>query len=263
MSFNPLAALLRHDRVVLISGLAVATIIAWSYLLLGGIQMAAMAPDGIGMAMGMALSRWTIGHAAIVFVMWAVMMVAMMLPSAAPSILLIAALARQRAGGGGVAARTAGPFAAGYLLVWVAFSVVATALQWALSEAGMLSPVMATTNQIVAAGVLIAAGVWQWTPLKQACLHNCRSPLGILLTHWQRGPLGPVRSGAVNGLYCLGCCWLLMALLFVGGVMNILWIAGLALLVLIEKTTPWGERAAKVAGAVLAAWGLAALAPLL
>lgn len=258
MNSGPLATLLRHDRAVLVAGLATATVIAWSYLLLGGMQMAAPAPDGMGM--GMAMSRWTIGHAAIVFVMWAVMMVAMMLPSAAPTILLVAALTRKRAGGGGgVVAGAASLFAAGYLLVWLAFSVVATTLQWALSEAGMLSPAMATTVTIVAACILIAAGIWQWTPLKDACLRNCRSPLGTLLHHWRPGLLGPLRSGGINGLYCLGCCWLLMALLFVGGVMNILWIAGLALLVLIEKTTRWGELTAKVAGAVLAVWGVVTL----
>jgi predicted metal-binding membrane protein len=151
-------------------------------------------------------------------------------------------------------------FAAGYLLVWVGFGVVATALQWGLSQAGMLSPMMATADRAVASAVLIAAGVYQWTPFKNACLRQCRSPMATLLAHWRPGRLGALRSGAFNGFFCLGCCWVLMALLFVGGVMNFLWIAGIALLVLIEKTLPWGEWTARAAGALLVIWGAATLA---
>ena len=260
-----LAALLRHDRAVVVSSLVLTTIVAWAYLLLGaGMNMAAMKPGGMAMP-GMAMSGWTIGHAALVFIMWAVMMVAMMLPSAAPTILLVAALARQRigSGGGGFVAGAAGLFASGYLLVWVAFSLVATTLQWGLSEAGVLSPVMAMTDRVFAAGVLIAAGIYQWTPLKETCLRNCRSPLSILVNHWRPGRLGPLRVGLLKGFYCLGCCWVLMALLFVGGIMNLLWIAGLSLLVLIEKTLPWGGWSARVAGAVLASWGSATLTMML
>lgn len=267
MTSGPLPALLRHDRAIVVSSLVLITIVAWAYLLLGaGMNMTAMEPGGMAMpGMAMAMSGWTIAHAAIVLVMWAVMMVAMMLPSAAPTILLVAALARQRVGcgTGGVAAGAAGLFASGYLLVWVAFGLVGTTLQWALSEAGVLSPVMAMTDRIFAAGVLIAAGIYQWTPLKEACLRNCRSPLSILVNHWRPGRLGPLHSGLVNGFYCLGCCWVLMALLFVGGVMNLFWIAGLTLLVLVEKTAPWGGRTAKVAGAALAFWGFATLAVML
>jgi predicted metal-binding membrane protein len=258
-----LTALLRHDRAVVVSSLVLTTIFAWAYLLLGaGMNMAAMKPGDMATpGMPMAMSGWTIGHAALVFVMWAVMMVAMMLPSAAPTILLVAALARQRIGSdaGGLAAGAAGLFASGYLLVWVAFSLIATTLQWGLTEAGVLSPVVAMTDRGLAAGVLIAAGIYQWTPLKAACLRNCGSPLNILVNHWRPDRLGPLRVGLLIGFYCLGCCWVLMALLFVGGIMNLLWIAGLSLLVLIEKTLPWGGWTARVAGAVLASWGSATL----
>ena len=272
MAAGVLSTLLRADRAIVLSGLVAVTLIAWAYLLLGagadmgtatgGTVMPGMAMPGMAMpGMAMSTPQWTLGYAAIIFVMWAVMMVAMMLPGAAPTILLVAALSRQReAGGRGtLAAGAAGFFAAGYLLVWAAFSLLATTLQWALSDAGMLSPTMATTNRIAAGGVLIAAGVYQWTPLKDACLNHCRSPLSVLLNHWRPGLLGALRSGVTNGFYCLGCCWVLMALLFVGGIMNLAWIAGIALLVLVEKTLPWGVWTGRLAGAVLVLWGGLAL----
>ncbi|HVB15910.1 MAG TPA: DUF2182 domain-containing protein, partial [Stellaceae bacterium] len=183
-----LSTLLRADRAIVLSGLVAVTLIAWAYLLLGAGAEMATATGGMSMpGMAMSTPQWTLGYAAIIFVMWAVMMVAMMLPGAAPTILLVAALSRQReAGGRGtLAAGAAGFFAAGYLLVWAAFSLIATTLQWALSDAGMLSPTMGTTNRIAAGGVLIAAGVYQWTPLKDACLNHCRSPLSVLLNHWR------------------------------------------------------------------------------
>jgi predicted metal-binding membrane protein len=261
-----LSALLRNDRAIVVSALIAVTALAWVYLLLGaGMDMAAMKAS-VGMAMpaavAMRMPEWTLGYGLVVFVMWAVMMMAMMLPSAAPTILLVAALARQRAGSasGGLAAGAAGLFAAGYGLVWIAFSLAATVLQWVLSQAGLLSPMMATTDRVLAAAVLIAAGVYQWTPLKDACLRHCRSPLAVLLGHWRPGRLGPLRSGLANGAYCLGCCWVLMALLFVGGVMNFLWIAGLTLLVLVEKTLPWGGWTSRAAGAVFVLGGVATLA---
>jgi predicted metal-binding membrane protein len=252
-------AALRHDRAVVLGSLAFVVLLAWLYLVLaagsgmemmdmGGSQMMAMSP------------RWTLGYGLLVFVMWAVMMLAMMLPSVAPVTLLIASLARQRAaGGGGVGAHTA-LFVCGYLTVWLAFAAVATTLQWALSEAGLLSKTMAFTNTLLAGSVLIAAGVYQWTPLKEACLRHCRSPLDFLLFHWRDGTFGAVASGMGHGMFCLGCCWMLMAPLFVGGIMNLAWIAGIALLVLVEKTLPWGKRVSLGTGAVLVAWGAVTLA---
>ena len=254
---DPLSALLRHDRAIVLGGLAAVSVAAWIYLLLGaGIDMPMM-DMGAGQMMVM-LPEWSPGYAAIIFAMWAVMMVAMMLPSAAPVILLAAAIDRR---GAGAPARGLF-FAAGYLLVWVGFSVVATAMQWGLDEAGLLSETMAAGNRVLAGGVLIAAGIYQWTPLKDACLAHCRSPIGFLMQHWRQGSLGAVVTGLRHGLYCLGCCWMLMALLFVGGLMNLLWVAALALLVLIEKVAPWGGRMGRVAGVVLALWGIATLAGL-
>ena len=246
---------LQHDRAVVLGSLALVVVLAWAYLVLvadngletmdmGGGQMMAMRPE------------WTLGYALVNVLMWGVMMVAMMLPSAAPVTLLVATVARKRGAGSASTAL----FVFGYLAVWLSFAVAATALQWVFDEAGMLSDMLALGNAIVAGGVLIAAGVYQWTPLKQACLRHCRSPLDFLLFHWRAGALGAVRSGIKHGLFCLGCCWMLMGLLFVGGIMNLAWIAGIALLVLIEKAVPWGGRMSGLTGAVLVGWGAMTLA---
>ena len=144
--------------------------------------------------------------------------------------------------------RASGEFALGYVAVWGAFSLIATALQWGLDRAGLLSETMASGSVVLAALLLFAAGVYQLTPWKQACLRHCRSPLEFLTRYWRQGPLGPMRAGAWHGAFCLGCCWMLMGLLFVGGLMNLLWIAGLALLVLIEKLFPLGPRVSQLTG---------------
>ena len=252
-------AALRHDRAVVLGGLAFVVLLASIYLVLaadagmetmdmGGGQMMAMRPE------------WTLGYGFLIFVMWAVMMVAMMLPSAAPVTLLIASLARKSAAAGRTLRGRTALFVSGYLAVWLAFAGVATILQWALEEAGLLSETMALGNTVLAGSVLIAAGVYQWTPFKRACLRHCRSPLDFLLFHWRDDAFGMAASGVRHGLFCLGCCWMLMALLFVGGVMNFLWIAGIALLVLIEKTLPGGRWVSQATGAVLVAWGAVTLA---
>ncbi len=211
---------------------------------------------GGGQMMPMA-ANWSLGYGALVFIMWSVMMVAMMLPSAAPITLLIATVAGRQSGANsrGLTAL----FVAGYLAVWVGFSTVATALQWALDQARLLSPTMAVNNKSFAAGMLIAVGLYQWTPWKTACLRHCRSPLDFILFHWRSSASGAFLSGAEHGLYCLGCCWMLMALLFVGGVMSIFWIGALALLVLVEKTMPWGEWVSRLVGVALTLWGIGSL----
>jgi len=257
MTDGALPALLRRDRAVVLSGLAAVVILAWAYLLFGaGIKME-MLDMGGGQMMAMS-PEWTLGYGALIFVMWVAMMVAMMLPSAAPAILLAAALDRRRSMAS--APQQGMLFASGYLLVWSAFSLLATLLQWGLDEAGLLSGTMAAGNRILAGAVLVAAGAYEWTPLKNTCLAHCRSPIAFLLQHWRQGRLGAVVTGMRHGLFCLGCCWILMALLFVGGLMNLLWVAAIALLVLIEKTAPWGGRMARITGVVLAIWGAAALA---
>jgi len=150
-------------------------------------------------------------------------------------------------------------FALGYLLVWCGFSLAATLLQWGFDNAGLLSEKMAFANAVLTSTVLIAAGVYQWTPLKDACLRHCRSPSEFLFRHLRLGLLGAVGTGVRHGLFCLGCCWMLMALLFVGGLMSLAWVGAIALFVLVEKTMPWGDRMSRFSGVLLILWGVANL----
>lgn len=245
---------LRRDRLLVVIGLLAVTVLSWAYLLAGA-GMSIHEMDG--MLMPMRKEPWTASYAAIVLFMWSVMMASMMLPGAAPMILLYATIARQRQSSH---AFSSGVFAAGYLAVWAVFSVGAVALQFGLERAALLSPMMETTSIVLAGGVLVAAGLYQWTPLKQGCLRKCRSPLEFILTQWREGMRGAFVMGLRHGCYCLGCCWLLMLLLFVGGVMNLAWITGLALFILIEKGAPAGHWIGRAAGVGLVAWGGATLA---
>lgn len=253
MAGEHLSGLLRRDRALVLAGLAAVSAAAWAYLLIGpGIEMTRMGPDAMGM---MAMRpEWTAVYAVLIFLMWAVMMAAMMLPSAAPTVLLVAALAQRRAA---AAKGGAALFASGYLVVWFGFGLVATVLQWALDRAGLLSPRMAIANAVLAGAVFLAAGIYQWTPLKDACLRHCRSPVGFLVAHWREGRIGMASTGIRHGAYCLGCCWMLMALLFAGGLMNLAWVAAIALFVLAEKAAPWGGRMSRATGVVLALCGVA------
>ena len=245
---------LRRDRVLVVSCLLLVVVLSWAYLLTGAGMMQEMGD----MLMPMSTGPWTFGRALLVLVMWAVMMAAMMLPSAAPMILLFATIARRRSARGELAS-VSGSFAFGYIAVWAAFSLAAAALQFGLEKAALLSPMMQTTSIALAGTVLIAAGLYQWTPLKQACLRHCRSPLDFIIAHWRPGTRGAFLMGLRHGAYCVGCCWLLMLLLFVGGVMNFAWIAGVALFVLIEKLVPAGHWIGRGAGILLIAWGTATL----
>jgi predicted metal-binding membrane protein len=246
---------LRRDRIVVVAALLGVVILAWGYVLAGaGMNMHKTG----GMPMELQPTMWTPAYAAFVLVMWAVMMAAMMLPSAAPMILLYGTIARRRERQGDMAVG-AGTFGLGYIVVWAAFSLVAVALQFGLHHAALLSPMMSMTSKSVAGAVLIVAGVYQWTPLKQACLRRCRSPLEFLMTERREGHGGAFIMGLRHGAYCLGCCWMLMLLLFVGGIMNTAWIAGIAAFVLIEKIAPAGQWIGRAAGVVLVVWGAASL----
>jgi len=203
--------------------------------------------------MGMSVDApWTVTDVVVTFVMWSVMMVGMMAPSAAPVVTLFAAMQRGR----GAGASPAIVFGAGYVVIWSAFSAVAALAQWALHEGALLSPGMAVTSVRLGAVVLIAAGIYELTPLKGACLTHCRTPLGFLMSHWREGTRGALAMGIRHGAYCVGCCWALMILLFVGGVMNLLWVAALTLVVLVEKAAPGGIVIARTAGAVMIGAGL-------
>ncbi len=250
---------MRRDRLVTLAALALLVLLSWAYLLTGaGTGMSLLPPseEGMqGMAGMMTPATWTFGYAVVIFFMWWVMMLAMMLPSAAPMILLFAAINRKQRERGNPAVPTS-LFAAAYLLAWGLFSLLAAALQWGLEASGLLSPMMASNSAVLGGILLLLAGLYQMTPLKQACLKHCRSPLSFIMTRWRPGAAGAIRMGMEHGTFCLGCCWFLMGLLFFGGVMNLYWILGLALLVLLEKTIPGGHWLSYALGLGLSAWGL-------
>ena len=203
---------------------------------------------------GMA-APWTPTTFALTFAMWWVMMLGMMVPSAAPMILTFATLNRGKRARGQSFVPTS-IFTLGYLVAWGAFSLAATLAQWQLDRIALLSPMLATTSPVLGGALLILAGLYQFTPLKLACLRNCRSPFAFVLNHWRDGWLGALRMGLEHGVYCLGCCWVLMMLLFVVGVMNLLWVAGIAVLVLAEKLFPGGIWIARAGGGVMVGLGV-------
>jgi len=251
-SRSSVEAIFRRDRWVTISGIILLTVLSWAYLfgLAAGMDDMAMEGDlmsSVSGLMGPQLSTWSVRDFFFMFLMWSVMMVAMMLPSASPLILLHVRVNRQQEDGGDGFHGTVA-FAIGYLLVWTSFSAVATLLQWGLEKLAVLSPMMASTSPLLGAGLLLAAGIYQLTPFKNVCLRHCRSPVHSLMQHWRRGTSGAFIMGFHHGAYCIGCCWLLMALLFVFGVMNLVWIAVLSVFVLLEKVVPQGELVARVAG---------------
>jgi predicted metal-binding membrane protein len=259
-----LEAVLRRDRQVVVATLVAVIAMAWIWTLLGaGTGMSAMdmlpGPGAEGMAVMMAPAAWTLGYAGIMFTMWWVMMAAMMLPSAAPILLLFARINRKEKSAGRPFIPT-GIFAAGYLVAWGGFSALATGLQWSLEWLGLLSPMMVTTSYWLGGAILLAAGVWQLTPIKAICLRHCRSPMGFLVQSWRPGRGGAFRMGLEHGSFCLGCCWFLMGLLFFGGIMNLFWIIGLAAFILVEKTVPMGSWIGRSVGVGIAAWGVLLLA---
>src|SRR5665213_4434683 len=245
-----LAWLLGRDRLIVAACLAAATALAW--MLLWRMNMAAPGHAMAGMAMAPNISwAWFAGA----FGMWALMMVAMMLPSASPMILFYAKVAGRSPPGSGAVPPTL-VFAGSYLIVWFLFSLLAAALQGLLIKLGVVSAAaLSLGDRRVAGALLIAAGLYQVTPLKRVCLDRCRSPLSFVMRLWRPGWRGAVRLGVTHGAYCLGCCWMLMALLFVGGVMNLAWVAVLALIVLIEKLAPIGAWGSRAVGAVAVAAG--------
>jgi predicted metal-binding membrane protein len=268
MTDSTLETVLRRDRLIVAGALGVLVALAWAYVLwlaadmdMGGMDMSGfrMVPAGIGL-MAPAAAPWSAVEFAFVFAMWAVMMVGMMAPSAAPMILMHARVGRQGKAEGKPLAAT-GWFAAGYFLVWIGFSLAATLVQWVIERAALLDSRMASASNMLGGIVLIAAGVYQWTPLKDVCLAQCQTPFQFLMRHggFRRDLPGCLLLGLRHGVYCVGCCWALMALLFVGGVMNVLWIALLALLVLLEKLTPFGRWIARAAGVACVAAGVSML----
>ena len=255
---STLESLLKRDRIVIAGALTALTLLCWAYLVWMAAAMSDM-PDSMGDAMAMTqIPEWNAAYFFMMFTMWAIMMVGMMVPSAAPMILLFTTVNRKRQEQGQSYVPTAA-FVAGYLTIWTLFSLAATLLQWGLDEAALLSPMMVSTSPLLGGGLLIAAGVYQMTPLKQVCLKHCRSPLQFVITNWRNGTRGALRMGIDHGAFCLGCCWILMGLLFFGGVMNLIWIAAIAIFVLLEKIAPLGDKAGMISGVPMVIIGLAIL----
>jgi predicted metal-binding membrane protein len=241
-----LERLLRRDRWFAAGGLAVVTMLCWIWIV-------PMARDMYGSMSGpsewMMTPTWDLKHLLLLWAMWTVMMTGMMLPSAAPLLLLYAGALRRQSPGPGLLQVYA--MAAGYLVVWLLFSLAATMLQRILSRLLLLTPMMEAAGPAAAGGLLLFAGIYQLTPLKGRCLQACRSPLSFVSTRWRPGTTGAVRMGIEHGIYCLGCCWALMLLLFAGGVMNLYVIAALTVFVLIEKVAPFGVQSSRICAAAL------------
>ena len=266
---SALEQVLRKDRVIIVAAIVVIAAIAWAYTVylsetgmgMGSMQMESDAGMGSsGMAMAMADMRsWSGADFGLMFVMWAVMMVAMMSPSATPMLLMFASLNRKRKEREAPYVPT-GVFLAGYVIVWAAFSLAATGGNWGLHQASLLTSMMGeTTSGYLGGGLLLLAGAFQWSPLKYACLKQCRTPMSFLMTSWREGHRGALRMGLEHGAYCLGCCWALMLLLFVLGIMNLVWIAALAAFVLAEKVGPKPEWVSRITGLLLLGWGVWAI----
>jgi len=257
-------AVLRRDRVVVVLALTFLTVLAWSYLLwlsadmnMGGMDMTGlrMIPSGMGLMMP-ADMPWQALEFVLVFAMWIVMMVGMMTPSATPMFLTYARIGRQIEALSRPLAATVW-FAVGYFLVWVGFALLATLLQWALDRSALLDFTMTTTSSLLGGLLFVSAGLYQWTSLNELCLAQCQRPFEFVMRHggYRRDARGSIMLGLRHGAYCVGCCWTLMALLLVGGVMNLLWIVLLALLAFLERVPSMGRLIARLAGIVLIAAG--------
>jgi predicted metal-binding membrane protein len=250
---SALETALIRDRWFVGGALAVAVALSWAWIV-------PMARDMYGDMSGsaawmMSTGWWGARHDLMLFAMWVVMMYGMMLPSAAPVLLIFAAVVRASDEGADSMPRVYA-FAAGYLIVWTAFSLLATIVQVLLADRVLLVPMMELRTPVLGGALLVAAGLYQLTPFKQSCLKSCRSPASFITAHWRPGRRGALRMGVEHGFYCLGCCWVLMLLLFVGGVMNLIWIAAITVFVLLEKLTPVGIQGGRLSGVLLLGAGL-------
>lgn len=243
----------RGELLVVGGGLAGIALAGWAYMVYMAWAMANM--DKVEMWMPpMGATPWAAWDVLMLFVMWATMMVAMMTPSTLPMVSMFAAINRQRQARRQYFTPTF-VFVSGYLVAWTGFSLVATAGQWPLHSMGLLSPMMESRSQLLSGLVLVVAGMYQWTPLKDACLHTCRSPLGFLMTEWREGTWGALVMGIRHGVYCVGCCWALMLVLFAVGVMNMLWVLLITGFVVLEKILPAPLALRALSGLGLVGWG--------
>ncbi len=258
-----MVAVLRRDRSIIVAGLAVIAALGWAYLVYLARGMAPMDMPVPRASMDLAMpqmQRWGGLDLLLTFLMWAVMMAAMMVPSVSPMVLMFTATVRRREQRRPYLATAL--FVSGYLATWTLFSALAAVAQWGLHSAALLSPMMRSTSPLLGGALLLAAGVFQWTPLKNICLTHCRTPMGFILTEWRDGGWGALRMGLTHGGYCVGCCWVLMALLFAAGVMNLFWVAVIAAFVLLEKVVPAGPWLSRAAGLVLVGGAVWLVVPL-
>lgn len=255
---------LKHDRLAVGLALAGVTLLSWVYLvdmaqdMKSMAQSASMSPVAMSMSMASATvpaMSWSATDALLMFAMWWIMMVGMMVPSAAPMILTFATVNRRKRERDQPFVPTFN-FVAGYLVAWGLFSAAATGAQWGLQKAALLSPMLVSTSPILGGVLFVAAGIYQWTPLKHICLKNCRSPFDFIINSWRDGNGGAFRMGWEHGLFCLGCCWMVMALLFSVGVMNLAWVGVIAAFVFLEKLLPAGEWIARISGGVMIGVGV-------
>lgn len=240
-----------RQRAVVVAGLACLLLLSWAYTF----WIAWEVYGGAHGAFGPHAGAWGASHLIYVVAMWLVMMTAMMVPSVSPTIVMFSELSLKY-GEGEQSVASTWIFVGGYLIAWAIFSVVATGAQWGLKSAAMLTHVMETKSAMLGGAILIAAGTFQFTPLKYACLQHCQSPFAFFMAGWRPGRTGALSMGFRHGLYCVGCCWALMAVMFVGGVMNPLWLVALALFVLIEKLAPSVFRVGQLAGIALITAGI-------
>lgn len=245
-------SLLLRDRRLVGGALVVTIVLCWAWIVPMAVDMYG---EMDGSSAWMMTRTWDFTHLTLLFAMWVVMMAGMMLPSAAPTLFLYAGVIRKSPGADRVQAHVYA-FAGGYLLVWTTFSLAATVLQRLLAHWLLLSPMMEIRAGWFGSALLIVAGIYQFTPFKRTCLESCRSPAAFLVQHWQRGVKGGFQLGVAHGLYCLGCCWALMLLLFVGGVMNLGWIGALTIFVLLEKVAPLGAQGGRLSGLLIVALGI-------
>ena len=242
----------RRDLLIVAGGLGAITLAAWAYQVRMALNMQALPGGEVSW-------QWTPGAVFMTFVMWAVMMVAMMLPTAVPFVSTYSKLAGARAAGMSPVSGTIW-FVTGYTLAWTLFGAGATLLQMLLQQYGLLSPSMSITSTSLSGAVLLAAGIYQFTPMKLACARHCRTPAGFFIARWRDGPRGALAMGTRHGVYCVGCCWMLMTIMFVAGIMSLAWMLILTAVMLTEKLPAVGERFGHAVGGVAIVAGIALIA---
>ena len=244
-----------EDRKIVTGGLFFVAAIGWAYMFYMAWAMENMHLVDMWMPPLGGMRIWTAWDLLMLFIMWFTMMIAMMTPTATPMVIIFTTVNRHKK----LKKQSYSPtfiFLAGYLFAWGVFSLIAAAIQWPLHGSDLLNPMMNSRSYLLSGGILIAAGIYQWTPMKDACLHQCRTPLGFLMAAWQNGHWGAFKMGMHHGIFCIGCCWALMAVLFAVGVMNILWVILITVFVLLEKVLPYSpKRMRTITGLALIAWG--------